>query len=150
METLIGPVVTALGCELWAVEFNPHSGESLLCVYIDKPEGVDLDDCERVSREVAALLDVEDPIAGAYRLEVSSPGLDRRLVKREHFVRFRGSEVRIELTAPLDGRRRFRGELLDVEAGVVVLGTAQGELRLPWAEIDKARVVPKLDFARVG
>ncbi|HZR36126.1 MAG TPA: ribosome maturation factor RimP, partial [Nevskia sp.] len=97
------------------LEFNPHKGSATLRLYIDAEEGIDIDDCARVSREVAATLDVEDPIKQAYQLEVSSPGLDRPLVKPEHFRRFRGDLAKIELLAPLPGsnRRRFRGELLD-------------------------------------
>lgn len=150
LAKLVGPVVTALGCELWAVEYHPGRRESLLRVYIDKSEGVDLDDCEAVSREVAAILDVEDPIPGAYRLEVSSPGLDRVLVKPEHFVRFAGEQARIELVAPVDGQRRFRGEVLGMEADVVLLRTSGGDVRLPWTQIDRARLVPNVEISRAG
>ncbi|TAM12384.1 MAG: ribosome maturation factor RimP [Nevskiaceae bacterium] len=150
LVALIGPVVTALGCELWAVEYHPGQQESLLRVYIDKADGVDVDDCERVSREVAAILDVEDPIPGAYRLEISSPGLDRVLVGAGHFARYVGRQVRVELVAPIDGQRRFRGEVLDVEATGVRLHTPGGDVRLPWAQIDRARLVPDMETSRTG
>ncbi|HEX7381301.1 MAG TPA: ribosome maturation factor RimP [Nevskiaceae bacterium] len=148
LEKLIEPVISALGYELWYAELVRHGHEAFLRIYIDHPDGINVDDCERVSREVAAVLDVEDPIRGAYRLEVSSPGLDRRLVKRTHFQRFSGSEVRVEMLAPVDGQRRFRGTLLDVDGRCVGLRTAQGDVQLPWADIDKARLVPDVDIAR--
>lgn len=150
LEKLIEPVVASLGCELWWVELARDGRDSLLRLYIDSAQGVDVDDCERVSREVAALLDVEDPITGAYRLEVSSPGLDRPLAKLSHFERFRGEQVRVEMLVPVDGQRRFKGQLLGVEGEAVVLKTGKGEQRLPWVDIDKARLVPNMDIARAG
>lgn len=150
IETLLAPVVESLGFELWCVELLARGRESLLRIYIDKAEGIDLDDCEQVSREVAALLDVEDPISGAYRLEVSSPGLDRPLVKLEHFARFRGERAQIQTYVPIEGQRRFEGELLNVDDNCVRLKTGKGEQRLPWADIAKARLVPNLDIARAG
>lgn len=148
LEKLIEPVISALGYELWFAELVRRGQERILRIFIDHPDGVDVDDCEQASREAAAVLDVEDPIPGAYRLEVSSPGLDRRLVKRAHFQRFTGAEVRVEMLAPVAGQRRFRGTLLDVDERCVGLRTAQGDVRLPWTDIDKARLVPDVDIAR--
>ena len=141
---LLEPVVADLGYELLLLEFNPHKGSATLRLFIDSLEGIDVDDCARVSREVAATLDVEDPIKQAYQLEVSSPGLDRPLVKPEHFRRFRGEEAKIELLAPLPGsnRRRFRGELLDATERDVTLKMPEGPVTLPLADIEKARLVP--------
>src|SRR5579871_4848897 len=109
---LLEPAIEALGYELVELEFPPH----LLRIYIDREGGVTVDDCEIVSRQVSAVLDVEDPIPGAYTLEVSSPGLDRPLRKVADFARFAGEQARIELTLPIEGRRRFSGTLKGCEA----------------------------------
>jgi ribosome maturation factor RimP len=100
-----------------------------------------VDDCALISRSVSALLDVADPIAGAYLLEISSPGIDRPLVRLEDYDRFRGFEARIELTEPFAGRKRFRGRLLGTAAGEVRLATEAGEARLPLASVARARLV---------
>ena len=147
LTALLEPVVADLGYELLLLEFNAHKGSATLRLFIDAEKGIDVDDCARVSREVAATLDVEDPIKQAYQLEVSSPGLDRPLVKPEHFRRFRGEEAKIELLAPLPGsnRRRFRGELLDATERDVILKMPEGPVTLPLADIEKARLVPDYD-----
>ena len=109
-------------------------------------DGINLDDCARVSREVAATLDVEDPIRQSYQLEVSSPGMDRPLAKPEHFQRFRGELVRIETLAPMAGnRRRFRGTLLDATDRDVTLQMPEGPVTLAYADIEKARLVPNFE-----
>jgi ribosome maturation factor RimP len=101
-----------------------------------------IDDCAEISRSVSALLDVADPIAGAYTLEVSSPGLDRPLVRPEDYDRFAGFEARLELAAPRDGRKRFRGRLIGLDGDDVRLaGEGGGEVRLPFAAIAKAKLV---------
>src|ERR1044071_667568 len=113
LTRLLEPVVEGLGYELVLLEYVPQRGGGLVRLYIDSLGGITLKDCERVSREVSATLDVEDPIQGNYRLEVSSPGIDRPLVKPEHFERFVGHDVSIRLTAPrAGGRRRYSGQLL--------------------------------------
>jgi ribosome maturation factor RimP len=100
-----------------------------------------VDDCALISRSVSALLDVADPIAGAYLLEISSPGIDRPLVRPEDYDRFSGFEARIELTEPFAGRKRFRGRLLGTAGGEVRLATEAGEARLPLASVARARLV---------
>jgi ribosome maturation factor RimP len=115
-------------------------------VYIDRLQGRDgghigIDDCERVSREVSALLDVEDPIPGAYSLEVSSPGFDRVLRKPEHFGRFVGSRIRVELAIPRDGRRRYTGTLVVVGPSEIELEVDGMAVAVKFTEIGKARVV---------
>jgi len=144
-ETLLNilePVVTALGYELVELEFQARGG--LLRIYIDhQPEAVTLDDCERVSRQVSSVLDVEDPIPGAYSLEVSSPGLDRPLRKLSDFQRFAGFRAKLELTLPLNGRRRFSGTLRGVEADEVLMEVDGTPVRLPVKQIGKAHLVPK-------
>jgi ribosome maturation factor RimP len=140
---LLEPVVSALGYELLEVEWSSSGRSSLVRVYIDRTDGaaVGLDDCERASRSIGAVLDAEDPIGHEYRLEVSSPGFDRPLRTAGHFARFAGSEARIELAAPVEGRRRFRGRLGSVEDGMVTIEVDRKEWRLPLAGISKARLV---------
>jgi ribosome maturation factor RimP len=138
---LLEPTVTAMGFEL--ADLDAHVGRrGLLRLYIDRPGGVTLDDCQRVSEQVGAWLDVEDPLPGSYVLEVSSPGFDRRLRTAAHFERFGGEQARIELKDPRDGRRKFVGRLAGVEGGVVVLEVDGERVRLPMSEIAVARLAP--------
>lgn len=145
LNRLLEPVVEALGYELVLLEFLPQTGSGLLRLYIDSPGGINLGDCQRVSREVAGVMDVEDPISSAYQLEVSSPGLDRPLVKQAHYERFQNELARISLIAPKDGRRRFTGVIRNVTAQSVQIETTDGEVELEFSEIEKARLVPEFD-----
>ncbi|MES0873614.1 ribosome maturation factor RimP [Sinimarinibacterium thermocellulolyticum] len=145
LQQMLEPVVEALGYELVLLEFSPSTKSALLRLYIDAPGGISIDDCERVSREVAAQLDVEDPISGGYRLEVSSPGLDRPLVKPMHFQRFVGEQVRVQLLVPRDGRRRYIGWLRHAGCDGVRLQTKDGLVELAYADIERARLVPEYD-----
>lgn len=137
---LIEPLVGRLGYELVEVEYGAGHGRGTLRVFIDAAAGIGVDDCERVSREISALLDVEDPIATAYTLEVSSPGFDRVLRTREHFGRFVGSRVFVELKEPRAGRRRYTGQLLAVDDGGIALAVDQERVAVAFAEIGKARL----------
>src|SRR5690606_13434902 len=103
--------------------------------------GMTVDDCAEISRTVSALLDVEDPIHGAYILEVSSPGIDRPLTRPRDYERFKGFEARVELQTSQDGRRRFRGRILGIEDGIVRLVSEDGEVALPYAAIDNAKLM---------
>ena len=140
---LLEPVVGGLGYELIEIEFSSSGRNSLVRIYIDRTDGgeVGLDDCERASRSVGAVLDAEDPIGHEYRLEVSSPGFDRPLRTAAHFARFAGNEARIELSAPIEGRRRFKGRLGQVEKGMVTIEVDRKEWKLPLSGISKARLV---------
>ncbi len=149
ISELLQPVITAMGYELVGVELL-GGRRALLRVYIDQPDGVSVDDCERVSHQVSGVLDVEDAVKGAYTLEVSSPGLDRPLFNASHFERFAGEQVRLKLYGPLAGRRNWRGELRGMRAGEVVLATEQGEVTVPLAQIETARLVPDFDHIGVG
>jgi len=143
---LLEPAVEALGYELVELEFHGQGGGSLLRLYIDRAQGVTLDDCEQVSRQVSAVLDVEDPLPGAYTLEVSSPGLDRPLRKQADYARFAGRQAKLELLLPRAGRRRYTGTLKGLDADEVLI-EVDGEIqRLPLAEIAKARLVPEYKF----
>lgn len=137
---LIEPLIGRLGYELVELEQSSGRGSAVVRLYIDRPEGVGLADCERVSREVSALLDVEDPIPTAYTLEVSSPGFDRVLRTPEHFARFVGSRVLVELAAPREGRRRYTGTLLSADAAGIALEVDGQRVAMLFAEIGKARL----------
>lgn len=139
MET-IEPLVARQGCELVELEFAPGRTHGMLRVYIDRPEGIGVEDCERVSREISALLDATDPIPTSYSLEVSSPGFDRVLRTRAHFERFVGSRVHVELTAPRDGRRRYTGALVGVDDAGIHLEVDRQRVDVPFAEIGRARL----------
>lgn len=140
---LLAPVVESLGYELFHLELVGQGKTSTLRLYIDSPQGIDVDDCAKVSREISALMDVEDPLPEAYQLEVSSPGLDRPLVKIEHFQQFIGEEARVVMRYPLEARRKFKGRIEAVDDGVVVLSVDAEEYRLPVADMEKARLVPR-------
>ncbi len=142
LHALLEPAIEQMGYELTDLEVRLGTRDGVLRVFIDKADGIGLDDCEAVSRQVSAVLDVEDPIPGHYVLEVSSPGLDRRLTKAEHFRRFSGADVRIKLRMPLDGRRNFRGAIGAVDDETVEVNVDGVWHALPIAEIASARLVP--------
>ncbi|MDH3578283.1 MAG: ribosome maturation factor RimP [Gammaproteobacteria bacterium] len=142
LAVLLGPTVERLGYELADLEVRLGGKSGLIRLFIDKPEGIGLEDCEKVSRAVSALLDVEDPVPGNYNLEVSSPGLDRKLRKVEHFQRFIGQIVNVKLRFPLEGRRRFRGKLLSADDENIVVEVDGESYSLALATIDTARLVP--------
>jgi ribosome maturation factor RimP len=137
---LIEPVLARMGYELVELEYSYGRAHAQLRLYIDRESGVGLDDCERVSREVSSLLDVEDPIPSAYTLEVSSPGFDRVLRTQAHFGRFVGSRVFVELKEPRAGRRRYTGKLLTVDASGIALEVDQEQVAVAFSEIGKARL----------
>lgn len=140
-EELARGVVEGLDLELVHVEFVGRSPKSTLRVFIDSQDGVTLDDCQRVSKQLSVLLEVEDFIKGAFVLEVSSPGIERPLFKIDDYKRFRGREVRITTTEKIDERRKFKGLLQAVEGDEVVLDCEDGKHRLPFAEIRRANLV---------
>lgn len=145
LEQILEPVIESIGYELLLLEYSPSPRNAMLRLYIDAPAGITIDDCERVSKEVAGVLDVEDPIRSAYRLEVSSPGLDRPLVKPAHFLRFVGEQARVQLIAPLNGRRRYVGFIRGLEGDTLRLETKEGLAEIPLSEIERARLVPDYD-----
>jgi ribosome maturation factor RimP len=142
LNKLLEPTVERLGYELTDLEVRIGGKGGLVRMTIDKPEGIDLNDCEQVSHAVSALLDVEDPVAGEYSLEVSSPGLDRKLTKVEHFQRFEGETVKVSMRFPIEGRRRFRGKLLSSNDENIVVEVDGESHSLPLATLDTARLVP--------
>jgi ribosome maturation factor RimP len=143
IETLIAPSLEAMGYRLVRVAVTGGRSTPVLQVMAERmderPMGVD--DCTEVTHTVSALLDVADPIEHTYLLEVSSPGIDRPLVRREDYERFQGHEAKLELTAPIEGRRRFRGKLLGIEADRVRLNLGAEVVELPLARIQRAKLV---------
>jgi ribosome maturation factor RimP len=137
---LIEPVLVRLGYELVELEYAAGRSQAVVRIFIDQPAGITVEDCERVSREVAALLDVDDPIPTAYTLEVSSPGFDRVLRTAAHFERFVGSRVFVELKAPRAGRRRYTGMLQAANATGIELEVDKQKVEIPFDEIGKARL----------
>lgn len=149
LNELLRPLVSDLGLEFVGIEFSPSRGSSLLRVYIDAPERpVAIEDCERVSREISALMDVNDPIEGRYTLEVSSPGIDRPLFSLEHFTRFIGCEAKISVALPIDGRQRFSGTIRGVEDDRILFDQDGKEVVISHANLVKAKLVP--DYEALG
>jgi len=152
---LLSPTVAALGVELWGAEYLPASGNALLRLYIDVDQAsaaegrvVGIEECEAVSREVSAQLDVEDPISGHYTLEVSSPGLDRPLFTAAQFARFGGEKAKLTFRVPQAGRRRVQGKIVAVEGETISLDVEGETLTVEMDNIDKARLVP--DWEALG
>ncbi len=144
LQALIAPVASALGCELWGLEYLTQGKYTTLRLYIDRPEtGVTLDDCEKVSRQVSAVLDVEDPIDGEYTLEVSSPGMDRALFTLDQYARYLGENVNLRLRLARDGRRKFKGTIVAVEGDEVRIAAEGKEYLLGLDVIDKANIIPR-------
>ena len=142
LSKLIEPVVQELGCELWGIEKLQQGRQVVLKIYIESADGITVDDCARISRQVSAILDVEDPIPGEYMLEVSSPGVERRLFKPEHFNVCKGEKVQITLRQAFDGRRKFKGLLCGLEDEEVVIRVDDAqEIVLPMDSIERARVL---------
>lgn len=145
LEQMVSPVVAALGCELWGLEYLTQGRYTTVRIFIDGPNGVSLDDCERVSRQVSAVFDVEDPIDGEYTLEVSSPGMDRPLYSEAQYARYVGETINVRLRIARDGRRRFKGVITKVENGDVYMQVDNKEVQLSIDTIDKANVEPRYD-----
>lgn len=161
LDDIIRPVVEGLGYECWGIEFLSQGKHSMLRVYIESKDaeanktvgedgkeresGIELGDCETVSRQLSAVLDVEDPINGDYTLEVSSPGMDRALYELAHYERFKGHQVALRLRMPFEGRRKFNGLLKGVEGNDVIVQVDQEEYLFPVEGIEKANIVPQFD-----
>ena len=146
---LINPIVADLGLECLGIEYAPSRGNSLLRIYIDAPERpITIEDCEAVSRELSAQLDVNDPIDGRYTLEVSSPGIDRPLFTPAQFARFIGETAKVALNLPLDGRRRLLGPIVAVEDDRITIEQDGTPVTVPHDNIQKAKLVP--DYAALG
>lgn len=145
LTQLIIPVVESLNCELWGLDYLTQGRYTTLRIYIDGPEGVSLEDCEKVSRQVSAVMDVEDPIDGEYTLEVSSPGLDRPLFTEAHYARYVGETVSLRLRIAQAGRRRFKGVVEKVEGGQLQLLVDGQSVSIAVDAIDKGNLEPRYD-----
>lgn len=145
LTQLIIPVVESLNCELWGLDYLTQGRYTTLRIYIDAPEGVSLEDCEKVSRQVSAVMDVEDPIDGEYTLEVSSPGLDRPLFTEAHYARYVGETASLRLRIAQAGRRRFKGVVEKVEAGQLQLLVDGQSVSIAVDAIDKGNLEPRYD-----
>lgn len=143
IQSLIESAIVDLGFQLWGVQIIASGKHTTLRIYIDKADGVTVDDCADVSHLVSGILDVEDPIQGRYTLEVSSPGLERSLFTLEQYQQYIGHPIRLSLRVPFEGRRRFRGLLSALEGDEVVLLVDNEEYVLPFEMIEKANVVFK-------
>lgn len=142
LQELIAPAVEAAGLELYGCEFHPGVHQARLVVYIDSINGVTLDDCAKISRQLGAILDVEDPISGRYELEVSSPGLDRPLMTLPHFERVAGERVKVKLNRARNNQRNFVGVVKAVAGEEITLLLEDGsELVVPFNEIEKAKLI---------
>lgn len=142
MLELIEPVVEGLGYECVGIEYNPHPRHGLLRVYIDSEAGIQLEDCSKVSHQISGVLDVEDPIQGNYRLEISSPGADRPLFKIADFQRFEGRLVTVNLFRSVAQRKKITGTILGVEDDTIQLEEDGQVFTVPLQAISKARLVP--------
>lgn len=150
LEKLIEPLVVAMGYELWDLDLCRQKGSSLLRIYIEKEGGITLEDCGKLSHQISGVLDVEDPISGKYLLEVSSPGLERKLSKPEHFKRYIGSEVKIRLSpGPELARRVFSGTLEDATDKEIILKSSDEKFTLALNQIERANLIPKYFEKRV-
>lgn len=145
IEAMIKPSIDALGFDLWGLEYLPAGNHSILRIYIDKPEGITVDDCAEASYQISAVLEVEDPISNAYRLEVSSPGLDRQLFKPEQYREYQNEVLQIRTSEPVLGRRKFKGPITEVLDDGVVLDVDGEEYEIPFDTIEKANVVPQFE-----
>jgi len=150
VRAVASPLVEAEGYELVDVQYRREAGGWVLRLFLDKPGGITLEDCQRVSQQLGDLLDVEDPIEHTYTLEVSSPGLERPLVAEGDFARFAGRLVRLQTAAPVGGQRRFRGRLLGIAGGAVRLELeGGGQVEIPHAAVARANLVVEWDGAKV-
>ena len=143
LDRLLRPVVADMGYVCWGIEHLRQGRASLLRIYIDGEQGITLEDCERVSHRLSGVLDVEDPIAGEYLLEVSSPGLDRLLFTRAQYEQYTGETVKVRLSNAYEKRKRITGTIQRVAGDTVILNEAGREFHIPLHEIDRARIVPR-------
>lgn len=145
VERLVGLAVDAEGYELVHVEYVPRGAASVLRLYIDRPGGVTLDDCQHISRHISVLLDVEDIIPHHYILEVSSPGIERPLFRQSDYERFAGREIRLTTSVKVEGRRNFSGLLCGIHGGVVEIESEGQIYRIPFGQVRRANLVYRFD-----
>ncbi len=145
LTTIIQPVIEDLGFDLWGIEYMPQKSGALVRIYIDHPQGISVDNCADCSREISAILDVEDPIKSAYVLEVSSPGLDRVLFDANQFNDYLGHQVKVKLAQPINGSRKITGTIKSVNEDDITLENELGEYSFSINNVMKARLQPQYD-----
>jgi ribosome maturation factor RimP len=138
---LLTPTIESMGYELWGCEYLAQGKHSLLRIYIDKSEGIGIDDCQAVSKQVSALLDVEDPIQGNYSLEISSPGIPRPLFNSSHYQQYAGQPIQVKTLKPINGKRKFLGTIASVSDSSVVLNINGEQQELFFSNIVKASLI---------
>lgn len=148
LYTQLETLISSMGYELIGCELLPKGKQKLFRVYIDTPQGVTVDDCSKVSYQVSAMMDVEDPIPGSYSLEISSPGIDRPLFEIKHYHKYIGSQVKIRLHTPVNQRKQYKGVLYRVEGEDVYLliDDMKQEVKLPFSAIEKANLIGDLSI----
>jgi ribosome maturation factor RimP len=140
IEQILKPLIDDLGYELWGCEYLVQGKHSLLRIYIDKVNGINIEDCERVSKQVSALLDVEDPISRNYSLEISSPGISRPLFNKEQYRRYIGHDIQVKLFKPVAGRRKLSGTLMTISDNLLMLKVDDEQLEVQFSQIVKANL----------
>jgi len=145
LTQLLEPPVEALGYELWGIEYVRAGKHSTLRVYIDSPEGITVEDCAEVSYQISSVLDVEDPISSEYFLEVSSPGLERPLIKLAHFQKYIGHEVALTLRMAVNNRRKYKGVIKQVDGEMITLTVEGNDEIMAFANIQQANLIPNFD-----
>ena len=140
LEQLLGPTVNDMGYELWGCEYLSQGKHSLLRIYIDKADGIGIEDCQEVSHQISALLDVEDPIPGNYSLEVSSPGIPRPLFSSWQYQRYIGQEVQVKTFKPVGGKRKILGTIVSASEGSLLLKINNEDQELLFSNIVKANL----------
>ena len=144
MAQLIEPVINKLGYELWGYEFHAHGKRACLRVFIDNEAGITIEDCSLVSDQLSGILDVTDRIKTPYTLEVSSPGINRLLMKMEHFKRYEGQMAKLKLKWPIEGRRNLTCTIVDVDSQGVHVKEDDAVYAIPLSSIDQARLIGEL------
>ncbi|MCX7065955.1 MAG: ribosome maturation factor RimP [Proteobacteria bacterium] len=145
LELLLGPTVAAMGLGIWGIEYLGQGKRSVLRLYIDRAEGVTIEDCERVSKQVSELLDVDGVLTSSYTLEVSSPGMDRLLFKPEQYEESIGETVDVRLNYPFEGRRRVVGTLTSLANDQFIVQMEDAEYLIPLSNVQRARIVPRFE-----
>ena len=145
LSELLSPIVEDLGYRFWGLEYQVRKADALLRIYIDHKNGISVDDCAKVSHEVAGILDVEEPITMAYILEVSSPGMDRILFSTNQFSEFIGDDVKIKLNQMVDKRRKIKGKIASVEGEKITIESEQEQIIIAFDQIMRARINPGFD-----
>ena len=140
LKALLGPLVARMGYQLWGMEYRASKNSALLRLFIDSERGITLEDCTEVSRQVSALMDVEDPIQLPYTLEVSSPGVDRPLFEADHYARYVGEQVKVRTLWPVEGQRNFAGEIVCADVQSVTLKVDGNSVQLPLEAIARGRL----------